>query len=964
MKSKFSSIWRVAATLALVASMGMVFATPAAAEPDVMSFSPEPPVSNLIMDGPMLKIAIDAPSQVFACDNFNVTAVVCNTGEEDVADSVVISGTVAGEASPATLTKQAVGDICPGYCKEATWTLHCDAPGEATIEITATYMEDCTPVSVSQKVTVDQVCDFEVEITKPADGAEFDISDQFAVTAVVTNNTEDDCDSVNVSLAVTGNAEPVPLATLPIIVNVPIPAGESQEVNWTLHCTGQGPVGLTVTAEGCGSGCVDKCKDTITIQQPPVPCNCDPLTITFLDPPEADWDVCVCENFDVKAKVKNNGTCPLDNVHARLEVVTGVVNFVSLQEQNNYSLAPGEEQEVTWTLHCNGAPLDLGQNCTLHNYVQLKARAWAPCPSGIPGPTVYAPGPDQTYWVFTAPEFIDQQYLELEITPKTCKDYCVNDEFWVDFTLRNCHPHYWDGDVTIIVTGNAHVLVSKTYTIHLEGNDGLPGGLDEVTQINAWHLRCDSPGDVNISVNALGIVTLDNLTLCDNETEIVHQKTPADLDVTIATDPCVETCEEFNVTATITNPGGADAADATNVMAAMTATGDVTLVTPPTSLGPFTIAHDGSEILTWTFRCTGWDDASFHVDVTGTDAVCDVPLSATSATVYTEQKDLDVQIIAPEPCSEYHVSDTFCVTAVITDHDADTAFSSVNAVISFPIGGAELIQEETPSKDVHGLVDGDSQEVSWTVHCMSPGDADIKVEVKFEGDTCPAETVSDEITVHQIGATDFAIEIVSPDNLDTLVATSQDFTVTALIANYTELGTLTVTDLELLIHPENGASITEWPEEGFDIPEGDTQSVTWTLHCEQSGLLFIMAEATGESQVGQIKEAMSFPLLMWQYPTAHLEVATEAPTEVNVGDPVTVSARIYNTGEADATEVSATLSMTPQGSASLAGGETGFTKPVGTIPGHDADVNLQGRHLEPHLQCSRRDHLYRNCCWL
>ena len=226
-----------------------------------------------------------------------------------------------------------------------------------------------------------------------------------------------------------------------------------------------------------------------------------------------------------------------------------------------------------------------------------------------------------------------------------------------------------------------------------------------------------------------------------------------------------EVCDTFDVTATITNTGGAGAADLTNVIANIQYdASDVELVggaDDPASVG--TVSHGSPKQVTWKFHCLSDNDARFRVSVSGDDEVCDGTKSYTTSYKYIEQIELDVKIITPESCDTFNVCDTFCVTANITDNDSDTDFDSVHATISFPNGGADLATDEQGNymKEVHGIVDGDTQQVSWTVHCESPGDTDIVVtvdadEYEHSTPTNPNDgydcsiTVEDSVVVQQV----------------------------------------------------------------------------------------------------------------------------------------------------------------------------------------------------------------------
>jgi uncharacterized repeat protein (TIGR01451 family) len=211
------------------------------------------------------------------------------------------------------------------------------------------------------------------------------------------------------------------------------------------------------------------------------------------------------------------------------------------------------------------------------------------------------------------------------------------------------------------------------------------------------------------------------------------------------------------------------------------------------------------------------------------------------------------------------------------------------------------------------------------------------------------------VVVHQIPAppADVIIEIVSPDNLDTMVATSQDFAVTAIVVNNEEFATLTVNNAELCFHPDT-ARIVESPKTPFVLGPKESKTITWTLHAEESSALFLDAKVRGTTDLCQEAEQMSLPLLVWIYPAAHLEVDIgPMPMQVDVGETFWVPFTVTNTGEADATEVEIALSVTPEGSARPAPGPNGFTySPTDfgyfsdTIPGHGSENNWIAGNIE------------------
>ena len=774
----------------------------------------------------------------------------------------------------------------------------------------------------------------EVEISAPS-GVE--VCENFAVTATVTNNGTGTATEVTATIS-WGGGDPVELVE-----------GESdqkdlgdispfstQEANWTLHCTDLGDVEITVTA--VDTTCYGPVSDTVIVHQPPIPPTpCTPAIDFEWVPLEDDFDVCVCDDFDVKATVTNTGTCNLTSVNAYAEVKSGdrgKAHFTATGTYYQYinigPLAGGASQTVTFTLHCDDAPV---YGCDVHNYVDLWGQS-------------YGYSSAWATWYYSSSkdliDKIDQQWLELEITPKTCTNWCVDKEYWVNFSIRNCFDEHWTGDVSIVVTGPAHAEVPspgdpiKVYRLTLEANDGEPGGPDEWTQTEAWHVKCDGGGDITITVDAVGIAGFE--TLCDEEIEVIHQKDPAQLSVVVDAPDCAAECEYFTVIATISNPGGADGGTATDVEADISWTGNATL---ESGADPQTIpdlAPTDTAYAEWEFHCNGCHNATFTVNVTGRDEVCDIDLRASNSDT-TKQIDVDVEIVAPDDSETYSTCQTFCVTADITNNDCDDGTVTIDYATITIEDNASLADGELPIKSVGDIPYDETEQVSWTVHCDGSGDAVITVTVHLVSPAiCECLEFSDTITVHQEERAALEQEILSPPEYFTYVATSQDFALTAEVWNTGEADAL---DVAVTLDPGANASVV--PQEDttqiFDIPGNSSQVVTWTVHCDGSGTTTLAVTAVGrdENSNDQVScEATTVAVM--QYAAAHLEVNIITPRD-GIQFPTStvfpVTAIITNTGEADAWEVTATLDVFPAGSAELT--EGGYTQSVGTLVGHGQD---------------------------
>jgi len=759
-----------------------------------------------------------------------------------------------------------------------------------------------------------------VEITAPPTNSTVNICEMFAVTANVTNVGNATAGNVSVSLGWTGPAE---LVGGNLTYNVgDISPWSTQEINWTLHCTAEGDVRLRVTATEatCNS---THMSGEVVVHQPP---ECLPVDIDVKLDDGDGREICVCTNFTVTGNVTNTGQAPLSNVSVTLTVTSGD-NAVITSSSKVWpgDLAVGQTRPVSWTLHCNNATFG---DCPADNPVDVSAIAYG-C-SYDPNACVRCP----TYVSASdsASSVVNQKWLIVDVTPmETCDNYCTGDEpnVWVNVT--NCYDYAVTGTANITVSGNATLLAPPGPQQLLTVG---PGQTKQVPL--PWHVRCDNPGDATITVTYLGSTT-DLKTLCDEDISIIHQYDPADLEVTASADPvCLAVCQNFTVTANITNTV-AGSGNITNGTVTIYPYGGGMYPDWPQTKNLPNIPGGTTVSVNWTFHCHDSWTAWYWVEASGTDSVCGGTVSDGTGDKYVEQVDLEVEIITPTDSTTYSVCQTFCVTANITNIDNDTDMIVHDATISIN-GTAELVTGENATKLLSNGGDldiGERQQVSWTLHCYDSGDAVITVTANV---TSPCDLLfSDEITVHQETPAELEQEILSPDP-DSFIATSQDFAVTAKVSNVGEADAIGV-NVTLDTGPNASVVPPPGPTQTVDIPGNDFVVLTWTVHCEGSGITTLTVSAVGrdENSLDQVVCEVPATVTVWQYPAARLEVEiTEYPTDPVVKcNTFNVTANITNTGEADAWEVSATLSVFPEGSARVT--EGGYTQYIGNLVGHGLD---------------------------
>jgi uncharacterized repeat protein (TIGR01451 family) len=347
--------------------------------------------------------------------------------------------------------------------------------------------------------------------------------------------------------------------------------------------------------------------------------------------------------------------------------------------------------------------------------------------------------------------------LTVDITsPLDGASISVGQEFTVKAVVINTGPVTATAvQATISKTGNA--TVTEPLTEPVEPAELLVGGSIEVS----WTVTCTAAGAVTIKVTPSGKYDVGGTPTGIPEVNLfsdqigVNQQLAATLAVTAVTAPStVKVGEQFTVTATVKNTGGATAKE---VEAAIDISGSAELTSgdDPQSLG--TIAAGGSATATWTVTCTAVGDATIKVTAAGKDANSNadiVDATGKSATVtQTEAAVLEVTISAPYDGTWYDVGDEITVTATVTNTGASTA---KDVALTLTIDANAALQAgEVATKSIGYLApDATSSDITWKLVCTAAGKSKITVSPSgkdvLTGIAIPAGSlIADSVTVLQ-----------------------------------------------------------------------------------------------------------------------------------------------------------------------------------------------------------------------
>lgn len=880
-----------------------------------------------------LDVTVYSPCEV--CTNcspdnqFTVTADIENVGDVDahlVQASLAMSG--PGTAIITSVTVVNVGTIPAGTTNTmASWDVTCTGDGDITFTVTATGSDVAlvTGSSITHQrdviIQVVDVCGLS-EIPNGCDPCSVpgpdprpvvpDVGDtvstqqKFEVTAQVNN-----CSNIQMPMDITLTLPPGTMLSMEDDVHIEHEVGGVFDIapvltvhvdpvcgccwvriTWTLVCTESSDgvkLPIVVTAKSIGQWLDDNtdCQTAWVIQEEKV--HLTPTLTAHVFDCGVDTEVnavAVSQDFDVKITVENSGEAVAENVVLWLDVAgDGSATCTDDDLEIDFGDIAGDQTVVKWL---NDYVKTDDCHCLNEGQITISVDAT----KRITGEDENTCDPileENIDWVCFL--ILDQVPFTVKIIqPEMCCDIPACTNFTVKATLTNesLTRDIYDVNVTLNWTGGSRASLApgqaQTINIPVIGHaaDAETPTVHEVT----WQMRCNSPGDVTFHVCAE------------------------------STDPHLQV-QDSNV--------------------------------------PFTLEAYSGCTAEWTSdeQHTGCSSVKLYnpageVDDNYAEVAFDLPCM-----IKLSEIDMDATSFFCKTSSAwtpYFMFELESGDRINTDAFAGAGYAD----------WAEYVASSTPQWQYGS----DSSWHDWPEVLTDYGNEIVEIVlVELSGlpsgaytayvddITINGEAIYPIVTIHQIGPppADVTVEILSPALQGTLVATSQDFAVTAVITNNETYATVTITGAEVDIDPwlspeeEIRARVTKGPTPALPwvLEAGESVTATWTLHCEKSGHTMISVEVWGGDEVCKDAHAYSEPVIVIQYPAAHLEVQNIHVTKstVTVSENFTVTADIVNTGEADAWEVSATLSVAPDGSARVVAGDYGYTQFIGTIPGHGSENN-------------------------
>jgi len=357
------------------------------------------------------------------------------------------------------------------------------------------------------------------------------------------------------------------------------------------------------------------------------------------------------------------------------------------------------------------------------------------------------------------------------------------------------------------------------------------------------------------------------------------------------------------------------------------------------------ISAGSSSEITWMLQCTGGGSESApHEVYLGVSASTETPNLTTYSDNWPETVNvhqikiaapiLGVQILSPQdtfsdqpPFAEINgtyigTGEQFPVTALVYNGGDGVAED-----VTVTIATRDPVQEIFP---YYYLGTGDGEESSFRVNgtCVTTGSVII-----YSNDDPQADPYDWQVVPS--GSYTLTYDLIDVDGPNPGPYTQIDF------------NSPPAKDTVIMALYLSGFSLKDGEEQVYlgDIAPHESVKLTWTLVGETTcmpqcyalpGDIMVVATGTNPAVVtdGGGHECAWDELDVVLYPAAHLvaTIGTISPV-INVCDEFNVSYTVTNIGQADAWNASVTLSVDPAGSVRIAGGETGYTQPLGTIVG-------------------------------
>ena len=392
---------------------------------------------------------------------------------------------------------------------------------------------------------------------------------------------------------------------------------------------------------------------------------------------------------------------------------------------------------------------------------------------------------------------------------------------------------------------------------------------------------------------------------------------PAALGVAVAATPAVANLgDTLTVVVTATDTGGADASAVTPSLSASPA-GAVTLASGPAPASA-TVAGGGAQSFTYRFTAAQTGPLTFTGAVAGKDANSGAAVTSGSATAGASvQRAAALSAALAVPGAPVDVGQVFSVTLTVRNTGDSTARGVQPGALSPSAAGVTLVSGPSPA--AADLAAGASATFSWTFKAGAAG------AVSFSGAASGTDAVNGATATSPL-ATSAAVTVQAPAALSAALAlvpaqasVGQTLTLTLHVINAGTADALAVTAAAPAPSRASAATLLTSPSVQR-VAGGAAVDFTWTFRADSAGPLSFVSSASGTdaNSAATVSTAnASSPTVALQTPGALSTSLLVVPAVADVGQAVTVTLSVSNTGGATVNAVLPSLTSSPAGPASI-----------------------------------------------
>ncbi|HPI03349.1 MAG TPA: hypothetical protein PKZ78_05870, partial [Candidatus Goldiibacteriota bacterium] len=836
-----------------------------------------------------------SPEIVSTGQRITVVMAVTNNGQATAVGAIGVTPTTTGGGSVVLLTSPNAVNISGGATEYFTWTYSANSSGTINFTSRATAVDinsslvKTSPALTSSNIIIRGAAVLAAEVSGPQvvanDGT------VYALTMTVTNNGQADALNVVPNLSyinIAGDA-------VASVITGPVPAtavidGLSNTVFvWTYSVQGSGTIQFTSLAYGVDeySGAqISAAANILTnVVQTPQPLLTKP-SVTSLPA-----QVTIGQVITVVAGVTNNGLADSIATSADAYAAPGsTANVVLLSGPSPSSaVIPGNGgyAQFTWTFSADGS------GAVWFNASAYTGAISSPVGSGNTVTVQSQPALTISYQPIVSPKSVGQQITVI-----------MNVNNSGEAAANNTVPL-----VTVIGDASSLTLISGP----VPGAANITGGSSAAY---TWRYSTTNTGTVSFYGEAQGADANSGLikTAAPVTSSQVILQSPATLTANLLLPSTVSLYQVYTVVMQVSNTGSAAAVNVAppSALNLTGSTGSSIKVSGPAPAVQ-TIAGSSSAFFTWTYSAVGTGSMNFSGNAAGTDGNSGAVVTSTNASrgLIIEKASKLTSVITASPDPAKTGEQVTVIMAVSNETGAATAMNvsvTPQALEVVVDGLARTVNTVSIPSPVSRNISGGLVSYFTWVYQLGSGNGSVSFSANAIGTDGNAgwAVQSGKVSGNIVEVNDSAVLASELSVNASTVSAGQFITVYMTVTNSGGAASNN-TNANPLVVFGNGSAVSLIPVSPSNVVINSlaSQVFTYTYSASGSGTVYFSGNATGtDSTFGAVSSAVNSSQGVIIETAVNFAANIRAyPSQVSVGQMVTVDMTVTNNGQADALNV-------------------------------------------------------------